>query len=202
MSTITPSILYSLLFPSCDVTLDDFKSHFIRRTYGNNLAIARVISLETAELLRPIITTDLFFLQTINEDGLHYCVLWEKTEWEHSVERRRTLREEFLQRDVSHLIARAHELRIHRIAHELVRSAIFPRDKAEALAKSITSRGEETYREKSQHLIDTLRGAFAADHATNIIIYFPIEQIIKEIDHRNIYESNAQAVYTSPPQNG
>jgi hypothetical protein len=188
MSTITPSLLYSLLFPSCDTAIDDFKAHFIRRTTGNNLAIARIVSLDTAETLRPVITTDLFFLQTINEDGLHYCVLWEKTEWEHSVERRRTLREEFLQRDVSHLINRARELRIHRITHELVRSLIFPRDKAEALAKSITARGEDVYREKAQHLLDTLRGAFTTD----ITVYFPIETIIKEIDHRNIYEASLQ----------
>lgn len=182
---LSPAHLHALIFRGCSCTLDAEHSHFIRRTPGNQIAYALVVSNETVELLADILTTELFFIQRINEDGLNYSVIWDKNEWEHSNERRKVLRAEFLMRDVDHLRKTAREQRLRMISDNLFRTALWPRDKCDALALSLTNGTEERYAERANALMETLKGAFAT---TNVTIYFPLEVILKSIDHRNILQ--------------
>jgi hypothetical protein len=46
---------------------------------------------------------------------------------------------------------------------------------------AITSQGEEVYSNKSRQLNEALRGAFQ-----NINVYFPIEEVLRIVDTRNI----------------
>jgi hypothetical protein len=88
-------------------------------------------------------------------------------------------------RDVDHLRKTAREQRLRMISDNLFRTALWPRDKCDALALSLTNGTEERYAERANALMETLKGAFAT---TNVTIYFPLEVILKSIDHRNILQ--------------
>lgn len=180
---LSPQQLHALLFPGCACTLDAERAHFIRRCPGNGASYTRVIPVDLIDALRPFITAEFFVLQEVNEDGLHYFVLWDKDDWEHSTERRIALRREFLERDVSHILQRAHAARQQRLTDTLFATKIFDRPKAEALARSLLSGSEESYAEKARKLTDMIR-PIAAN--TNFSLYIPLTEIIKSVDARNV----------------
>ncbi len=120
-------------------------------------------------------------IQRINEDGLDYSVIWDSTEWNLSDERRRILRANHLASDVSYIRKKAEELRVEMISDALSRAKLFNRQKAFEVATAITSQGEEIYLNKSRQLNEALKGAF-----NNINCYFPIEEVLKIVDTRNI----------------
>ncbi|NBW13880.1 MAG: hypothetical protein EBR82_38345 [Caulobacteraceae bacterium] len=193
---LSPKQLHELLFRGCTCTLDAAHSHFIRRTAGNHLAYAIVVTPDTADSLSSILTSELFHIQTINEDNLHYCVIWDRTEWEHSAERRRLVRENFLATDIAHLTRRAEEIQFSQLYQAIMATKVFPADKSLALTKSLTSQGEDHYRQRAKHLHDMLLGVFIEQQ-----IYFPIDIIIKSIDTRNLLTSNeSTAEVQTPPQ--
>lgn len=67
------------------------------------------------------------------------------------------------------------------IADALSKAKLFNKQKAFEVAAAITSQGEEVYLNKSRQLNDALRGAF-----NNINCYFPIEEVLRIVDTRNI----------------
>jgi len=67
---ITAQELWGLLFPACACHVDAERSHFIRRTSGNNLAHAIVATNETAEWVKAHSASEHLHIQRINEDGL------------------------------------------------------------------------------------------------------------------------------------
>ena len=178
---ITAQELWGLLFPACACHVDAERSHFIRRTPGNNLAHAIVATNETAEWVKAHSASEHLHIQRINEDGLDYSVIWDSTEWNLSDERRRILRANHLASDVSYIRKKAEELRVEMISDALSRAKLFNRQKATEVAVAITSQGEEIYLNKSRQLNDALKGAF-----NNINCYFPIEEVLKIVDTRNI----------------
>jgi hypothetical protein len=178
---ITAQELWGLLFPACACHVDAERSHFIRRTSGNNLAHAIVATNETAEWVKAHSASEHLHIQRINEDGLDYSVIWDSTEWNLSDERRRILRANHLASDVSYIRKKAEELRVEMISDALSRAKLFNRQKAFEVATAITSQGEEIYLNKSRQLNDALKGAF-----NNINCYFPIEEVLKIVDTRNI----------------
>ena len=178
---ITAQELWGLLFPACACHVDAERSHFIRRTPGNNLAHAIVATNETAEWVKAHSASEHLHIQRINEDGLDYSVIWDSTEWNLSDERRRILRANHLASDVSYIRKKAEELRVEMISDALSRAKLFNRQKAFEVATAITSQGEEIYLNKSRQLNDALKGAF-----NNINCYFPIEEVLKIVDTRNI----------------
>ena len=178
---ITAQELWGLLFPACACHVDAERSHFIRRTSGNNLAHAIVATNETAEWVKAHSASEHLHIQRINEDGLDYSVIWDSTEWNLSDERRRILRANHLASDVSYIRKKAEELRVEMISDALSRAKLFNRQKATEVATAITSQGEEIYLNKSRQLNDALKGAF-----NNINCYFPIEEVLKIVDTRNI----------------
>lgn len=179
---MTPRILYELLFSSCACVADECKSHFIRRTAGNQQALAHVLLPQHIEVLRDFIVEELFHLQEINEDKLHYFVLWERTEWDHSNERRALIRKEYQQNDIAFILKTAQDIRLNKIIEALVATKIFNRDKALAYAKSLTSGTEETYAAKALNLVRALTPLID----TKLTIYFPLSESIKQIDHRHV----------------
>ena len=178
---ITAQELWGLLFPACACHVDAERSHFIRRTPGNNLAHAIVATNETAEWVKAHSASEHLHIQRINEDGLDYSVIWDSTEWNLSDERRRILRANHLASDVSYIRKKAEELRVEMISDALSRAKLFNKQKAFEVATAITSQGEEIYLNKSRQLNDALKGAF-----NNINCYFPIEEVLKIVDTRNI----------------
>ena len=178
---ITAQELWGLLFPACACHVDAERSHFIRRTPGNNLAHAIVATNETAEWVKAHSASEHLHIQRINEDGLDYSVIWDSTEWNLSDERRRILRANHLASDVSYIRKKAEELRVEMISDALSRAKLFNRQKATEVAVAITSQGEEIYLNKSRQLNEALKGAF-----NNINCYFPIEEVLKIVDTRNI----------------
>lgn len=178
---ISPQELWQLLFPACSCHVDRERSHFIRRTPGNNLAHAIVVSNETASWVKAHSASEHLHIQRINEDGLDYSVIWDSTEWNLSDERRRILRANHLASDVSYIRKKAEELRVEMISDALSRAKLFNRQKATEVATAITSQGEEIYLNKSRQLNEALKGAF-----NNINCYFPIEEVLKIVDTRNI----------------
>ena len=178
---ITAQELWGLLFPACSCHVDAERSHFIRRTSGNNLAHAIVATNETAEWVKAHSASEHLHIQRINEDGLDYSVIWDSTEWNLSDERRRILRANHLASDVSYIRKKAEELRVEMISDALSRAKLFNRQKAFEVATAITSQGEEIYLNKSRQLNEALKGAF-----NNINCYFPIEEVLKIVDTRNI----------------
>ena len=178
---ITAQELWGLLFPACACHVDAERSHFIRRTSGNNLAHAIVATNETAEWVKAHSASEHLHIQRINEDGLDYSVIWDSTEWNLSDERRRILRANHLASDVSYIRKKAEELRVEMISDALSRAKLFNRQKATEVATAITSQGEEIYLNKSRQLNEALKGAF-----NNINCYFPIEEVLKIVDTRNI----------------
>ena len=181
---ITAQELWGLLFPACSCHVDEERSHFIRRTPGNNLAHAIVATNETAEWVKAHSASEHLHIQRINEDGLDYSVIWDSTEWNLSDERRRILRANHLASDVSYIRKKAEELRVEMISDALSRAKLFNRQKATEVAIAITSQGEEIYLNKSRQLNDALKGAF-----NNINCYFPIEEVLKIVDTRGILET-------------
>lgn len=178
---ITAQELWGLLFPACACHVDAERSHFIRRTPGNNLAHAIVATNETAEWVKAHSASEHLHIQRINEDGLDYSVIWDSTEWNLSDERRRILRANHLASDVSYIRKKAEELRVEMISDALSKAKLFNKQKAFEVATAITSQGEEIYLNKSRQLNDALKGAF-----NNINCYFPIEEVLKIVDTRNI----------------
>ncbi len=178
---ITPQELWGLLFPSCSCHVDAERGHFIRRTGGNNLAHAIVATNETAEWVKAHSASEHLHIQRINEDGLDYSVIWDSTEWNLSDERRRILRANHLASDVSYIRKKAEELRVEMISDALSKAKLFNKQKAFEVATAITSQGEEIYLNKSRQLNEALKGAF-----NNINCYFPIEEVLKIVDTRNI----------------
>jgi hypothetical protein len=178
---ITAQELWGLLFPACACHVDAERSHFIRRTSGNNLAHAIVATNETAEWVKAHSASEHLHIQRINEDGLDYSVIWDSTEWNLSDERRRILRANHLASDVSYIRKKAEELRVEMISDALSRAKLFNKQKAFEVATAITSQGEEIYLNKSRQLNEALKGAF-----NNINCYFPIEEVLKIVDTRNI----------------
>lgn len=178
---ITAQELWGLLFPACACHVDAERGHFIRRTPGNNLAHAIVATNETAEWVKAHSASEHLHIQRINEDGLDYSVIWDSTEWNLSDERRRILRANHLASDVSYIRKKAEELRVEMISDALSRAKLFNKQKAFEVATAITSQGEEIYLNKSRQLNDALKGAF-----NNINCYFPIEEVLKIVDTRNI----------------
>lgn len=178
---ITAQELWGLLFPACACHVDAERSHFIRRTPGNNLAHAIVTTNETAEWVKAHSASEHFHIQRIDEDGLSYSVIWDATEWNLSDERRRILRANHLASDVSYIRKKAEELRVEMISDALSKAKLFNRQKATEVAAAITSQGEEIYLNKSRQLNEALKGAF-----NNINCYFPIEEVLKIVDTRNI----------------
>jgi hypothetical protein len=173
--------LWGLLFPACACHVDAERSHFIRRTSGNNLAHAIVATNETAEWVKAHSASEHLHIQRINEDGLDYSVIWDSTEWNLSDERRRILRANHLASDVSYIRKKAEELRVEMISDDLSKAKLFNKQKAFEVATAITSQGEEIYLNKSRQLNEALKGAF-----NNINCYFPIEEVLKIVDTRNI----------------
>jgi hypothetical protein len=178
---ITAQELWGLLFPACACHVDAERSHFIRRTPGNNLAHAIVATNETAEWVKAHSASEHLHIQRINEDGLDYSVIWDSTEWNLSDERRRILRANHLASDVSYIRKKAEELRVEMISDALSKAKLFNKQKAFEVATAITSQGEEIYLNKSRQLNEALKGAF-----NNINCYFPIEEVLKIVDTRNI----------------
>lgn len=176
--------LWGLLFPACSCHVDKERSHFIRRTPGNNLAHAIVVTNETAAWVKARCGSEHIHIQNIDEDGLSYSVIWDSTEWSLSDERRRILRAGHLASDVSYLHKKAEELRIEMVADSLSKAKLFTKQKAFEVAAAITSQGEEVYLNKSRQLNEALKGAF-----NNINVYFPIEEVLKIVDTRGILES-------------
>lgn len=176
--------LWGLLFPACSCHVDKERSHFIRRTPGNNLAHAIVVTNETAAWVKACCGSEHIHIQNIDEDGLSYSVIWDSTEWSLSDERRRILRAGHLASDISYLRKKAEELRIEMVADSLSKAKLFTKQKAFEVAAAITSQGEEVYLNKSRQLNEALKGAF-----NNINVYFPIEEVLKIVDTRGILES-------------
>ncbi len=90
------------------------------------------------------------------------------------------------------------------IADALSKAKLFNKQKAFEVATAITSQGEEVYLNKSRQLNDALKGAF-----NNINCYFPIEEVLKIVDTRNIlsYEQKPteemhQGSDTTAPEDG
>lgn len=197
---ITSEELWGLLFPACACHLDAERSHFIRRCPGNNLAHAIVCTVEVAEYVRQTCSSERIHIQQINEDGFSYSVVWDATEWSLSDERRRVARAAHFASDVSYLQKKAAELRVDMIADNLSKAKIFPKQKAYDVAVAITSQGEEVYLNKSRQLNEALRGAFQ-----NINVYFPIEEVLRIVDTRNILniqQENEQIPTEENPQVG
>lgn len=176
--------LWGLLFPACSCHVDKERSHFIRRTPGNNLVHAIVSTNETAAWVKACCGSEHIHIQNIDEDGLSYSVIWDATEWSLSDERRRILRAGHLASDISYLRKKAEALRIEMIADALSKAKLFNKQKAFEVAAAITSQGEEVYLNKSKQLNDALKGAF-----NNINCYFPIEEVLKIVDTRGVLES-------------
>ena len=172
--------LWGLLFPACSCHVDKERSHFIRRTPGNNLAHAIVVTNQTAAWVKACCGSEHIHIQNVDEDGLSYSVIWDATEWSLSDERRRILRAGHLASDVSYLRKKAEELRIEMVADSLSKAKLFTKQKAFEVAAAITSQGEEVYLNKSRQLNDALKGAF-----NNINVYFPIEEVLRIVDTRN-----------------
>lgn len=179
---MTSKILYEILFSSCACVADECKAHFIRRTPGNQTAFAYVLLPYQADTIRPLLIEEFFFLQEINEDGLHYFVLWQRDEWDHSNERRAVLRKEYQQNDIAFLTKTARDRRLEMIIANLSATGIFPKDKAVAYAKSLTSGTEESYAAKSQALVKVLTPLIDK----KLVVYFPLSEILKQIDHRHV----------------
>ena len=173
--------LWGLLFPACSCHVDKERGHFIRRTPGNNLAHAIVVTNQTAAWVKACCGSEHIHIQNIDEDGLSYSVIWDATEWSLSDERRRILRAGHLASDVSYLRKKAEELRIEMVADSLSKAKLFTKQKAFEVAAAITSQGEEVYLNKSRQLNDALKGAF-----NNINVYFPIEEVLKIVDTRGV----------------
>lgn len=194
---ITSEELWGLLFPACACHLDTERSHFIRRSPGNNLAHAIVCTHEVAEFVRKTCSSERVHIQRIDEDGLSYCVVWDATEWSLSDERRRVARAAHFASDVSYLQKKASDLRVEMIADNLSKAKIFTKQKAFDVAVAITSQGEEVYLNKSRQLNEALRGAFQ-----NINVYFPIEEVLRIVDTRNILNinNNEQSTTEENPQ--
>jgi len=178
---LTSEELWGLLFPACSCHVDRERSHFIRRTPGNNLAHAIVVTNETATWVKAHCGSEHIHIQRVDEDGLSYSVVWDSTEWGLSDERRRILRAGHLASDVSYLRKKAETLRIEMISDALSKAKLFTSQKAFEVATAITSQGEEIYLNKSRQLNEALKGAF-----NNLNVYFPIEEILKLVDTRNI----------------
>lgn len=178
---ITPQELWGLLFPSCSCHVDAERGHFIRRTGGNNLAHAIVATNETADWVKAHSASEHLHIQRIREDGFDYSVIWDSTDWNLSDERRRLLRANHLASDISYIRKKAEDLRVEMISDALSKAKLFNRQKATEVAVAITSQGEEVYLNKSRQLNDALKGAF-----NNINCYFPIEEVLKIVDTRNI----------------
>lgn len=185
-TTIQDEELWGLLFPACSCHIDKERSHFIRRTPGNNLAHAIVSTNETAEWVKARCGSEHIHIQNINEDGLSYSVIWDATEWSLSDERRRILRAGHLASDVSYIRKKAEELRIEMVADSLGKAKLFTKQKAFEVAIAITSQGEEVYLNKSRQLNEALKGAF-----NNINVYFPLEEVIKIVDTRGVMSAIA-----------
>lgn len=173
--------LWGLLFPACSCHVDKERGHFIRRTPGNNLAHAIVVTNQTAAWVKACCGSEHIHIQNIDEDGLSYSVIWDATEWSLSDERRRILRAGHLASDVSYLRKKAEELRIEMVADSLSKAKLFTKQKAFEVAAAITSQGEEVYLNKSRQLNDALKGAF-----NNINVYFPIEEVLQIVDTRGV----------------
>ena len=173
--------LWGLLFPACSCHVDKERSHFIRRTPGNNLVHAIVSTNETAAWVKACCGSEHIHIQNIDEDGLSYSVIWDATEWSLSDERRRILRAGHLASDVSYIRKKAEELRVEMIADALSKAKLFNKQKAFEVAAAITSQGEEIYLNKSRQLNDALKGAF-----NNINCYFPIEEVLQIVDTRGV----------------
>ena len=173
--------LWGLLFPACSCHVDKERSHFIRRTPGNNLVHAIVSTNETAAWVKACCGSEHIHIQNIDEDGLSYSVIWDATEWSLSDERRRILRAGHLASDVSYLRKKAEALRVEMIADALSKAKLFSKQKAFEVAAAITSQGEEIYLNKSKQLNDALKGAF-----NNINCYFPIEEVLQIVDTRGV----------------
>lgn len=178
---IGPRELWGLLFPSCSCHVDDQRSHFIRRTGGNNLAHAIVATNETADWVKAHCASEHIHIQRIREDGMDYSVIWDATDWSLSDERRRILRANHLASDISYIRKKAEDLRVEMISDALSKAKLFNRQKATEVAVAITSQGEEIYLNKSRQLNEALKGAF-----NNINCYFPIEEVLKIVDTRNV----------------
>ena len=178
---ITAQELWGLLFPSCSCHVDAERGHFIRRTGGNNLAHAIVATNETADWVKAHCASEHLHIQRINEDGFSYSVIWDATDWNLSDERRRILRANHLASDISYIRKKAEDLRVEMISDALAKAKLFNRQKATEVAIAITSQGEEVYLNKSRQLNDALKGAF-----NNINCYFPLEEVLKIVDTRNI----------------
>lgn len=176
--------LWGLLFPACSCHVDKERSHFIRRTPGNNLAHAIVTTNQTAAWVKACCGSEHIHIQNIDEDGLSYSVIWDATDWSLSDERRRILRAGHLASDISYIRKKAEELRVEMIADALSKAKLFNKQKAFEVAAAITSQGEEVYLNKSRQLNDALKGAF-----NNINCYFPIEEVLKIVDTRGVLES-------------
>lgn len=175
--------LWGLLFPACSCHVDKERSHFIRRTPGNNLAHAIVTTNQTAAWVKACCGSEHIHIQNIDEDGLSYSVIWDATDWSLSDERRRILRAGHLASDISYIRKKAEELRVEMIADALSKAKLFNKQKAFEVAAAITSQGEEVYLNKSRQLNDALKGAF-----NNINCYFPIEEVLKIVDTRGVLE--------------
>lgn len=190
--------LWGLLFPACSCHVDKERSHFIRRTPGNNLAHAIVTTNQTAAWVKACCGSEHIHIQNIDEDGLSYSVIWDATDWSLSDERRRILRAGHLASDISYLRKKAEELRVEMIADALSKAKLFNKQKAFEVAAAITSQGEEIYLNKSRQLNDALKGAF-----NNINCYFPIEEVLKIVDTRNVlnYEQEpTEKVHQGSPE--
>ena len=181
---IGPRELWGLLFPSCSCHVDDQRSHFIRRTGGNNLAHAIVATNETADWVKAHCASEHIHIQRIREDGMDYSVIWDATDWSLSDERRRILRANHLASDISYIRKKAEDLRVEMISDALSKAKLFNRQKATEVAVAITSQSEEIYLNKSRQLNEALKGAF-----NNINCYFPIEEVLKIVDTRGVLES-------------
>jgi len=169
-------MLYQLMFPACCCTMDIERSHFIRRCSGNQLAYAHVVSLATAAWFRENTLPESFYIQMVQEDALYYAVIWEPTEWKHSNERRREIAARFQVTDLEYVTKKAIAQRIDILTDILKRTKLFDQIKAQALAHSITSFGEEVYRVKALGLQETLLPITG-----KIELYIPLEDLISKI---------------------
>lgn len=193
--SLSPNELHTLLFPACACVNDEIRAHFIRRSANNARAYAIPVSHEFGQRLKPLLPSNKFFVQTIQEEGLIYDVLWDKDEWEHSAERRGFVGGRFLPNDIEHLYIKAKAYRLERIVAELSKLDHFNRRRQDArrLAETLAAKDDESYRAAAKNIGDTFIAL-----GIEVKLYFSLEELVKELDHRNILSNHEQERHNTP----
>ena len=192
MNPLTADQLHLLLFPACNVAFDAIRGHFMRRNHENPRVYAMPVSNELAEQLSPMLDSSLFHVQSIDADGLNYKVIWDKTEWEFSYERKALMRSNFLLGDLAALRRRAEERRRSIITARLTALPIYKnrRDHAVALVERLLAGTEEAYQQRAREVEEMFLVI------GTISLYIPINELIKELDVKKIYEQPTQEADT------